>query len=74
MMDSSFWKRRSNLVFSSQEGREEVGGIGLTKSGAMDYAPRGIRINAVCPGVVDTPTASPLSAQQPFHRGNRTTK
>ena len=41
------------------------GVIGLTKTAALEYAKRGVRINAVCPGPVQTPMVDKIVARQP---------
>lgn len=54
------WPSREKAAYAAAK----AGAISLTRSVALDYGADKVRANAICPGLVDTPLTSHLTAQQ----------
>ncbi|HTO11018.1 MAG TPA: SDR family NAD(P)-dependent oxidoreductase [Candidatus Binatia bacterium] len=67
------------IEVASHYGAAKAGILGFTRSVAREVASRGIRVNAICPGFVDTPILDPMppvtrllaERQTPFGRLGR---
>jgi NAD(P)-dependent dehydrogenase (short-subunit alcohol dehydrogenase family) len=44
------------------------GVLGITKLGAQEYAAEGVRVNAICPGLTDTPMAAQAMPEELFQQ------
>jgi NAD(P)-dependent dehydrogenase (short-subunit alcohol dehydrogenase family) len=54
--------------FASPYSASKHGVLGLTRTAAIEYAPQRIRVNAVCPGAIDTPMMDETFARFPGFR------
>jgi NAD(P)-dependent dehydrogenase (short-subunit alcohol dehydrogenase family) len=58
---------RNQVAYNVSKG----GMISLTRSCAVDFAPKGIRVNCVCPGTTDTPLVQAAVGKAPEPRAAR---
>jgi meso-butanediol dehydrogenase/(S,S)-butanediol dehydrogenase/diacetyl reductase len=64
---NAFYAEPGSAAYTASKGAVSA----LTRSMALDYASRGVRVNCVCPGIIDTPMTRPMLAAQPDPEATR---
>jgi NAD(P)-dependent dehydrogenase (short-subunit alcohol dehydrogenase family) len=66
---SSSAAKLANTIDVAPYSTSKAAVLGITRSFAYALAPRGVRVNAVCPGIIDTPMQAKVLAQVAPLRG-----
>ncbi|MCP3822611.1 glucose 1-dehydrogenase [Streptomyces sp. A3M-1-3] len=59
IVNTASYTALSGMAFVGSYAATKAAIVGLTRVAAMELAGRGIRVNAMCPGAVDTPMSNP---------------
>ena len=54
---------RTGRPFHAHYAASKAAVISLTRSAALAFGPHGVRVNAICPGAIDTPMFAKVAAQ-----------
>jgi 3alpha(or 20beta)-hydroxysteroid dehydrogenase len=59
IVNTASYTALTGMAFLTSYAATKAAILGMTRVAAMELAPKGIRVNAMCPGAVDTPMTNP---------------
>ncbi|MGW8374458.1 SDR family NAD(P)-dependent oxidoreductase [Streptomyces sp. ODS28] len=64
IVNTSSYVALTGMQFVTAYAATKAAVLGMTRVAAMELAPKGVRVNALCPGAIDTPMTNPAAVAE----------